>query len=213
MFERCRCRLQLTIMHRWSERKTAAAGIGAVAIGLLCMLLVVSHQFAQPGRDVLLQVGTVRANMVAMGKELEREGAKIAGAKLIREASELSTGKSRSAPRAHKLRQQTAGAPAYFTGAPFKQGSLNICVIRVFGLAVGCVSHDARCILQANTARYMTRRTLVAPTVFSWVQTAVVTVGLASLPAARSTRSNRCGRGSSRSCVGPVRERTRLCTP
>jgi hypothetical protein len=101
----------------------AAAGIAVLAAGSLCVLLVVSRQFVQPERDVLLQVDTVRANMVAMGKELEREGAKIAGAKLIREASELSKGKSKSTLKAHKLHQQSAGAPAWATGAPFKQGN------------------------------------------------------------------------------------------
>lgn len=97
----------------------------SAAVGLVCIVLVVSWQAGPAG---LLQTADgVRGRMEAMGKELELEGARAAGAKLIKEADELTGGKSKPMAKTHKL-QQAGGLPPRpqdigFNGhAPYKQG-------------------------------------------------------------------------------------------
>jgi hypothetical protein len=121
------------------SRKIAAA-VTVAAVGVLCALAAVTLWLGPVGqRDALLQAaaaadGAVSGRMVALGRELEREGAKVAGANLIKEARELAGGRKgtgRLAAKTHLLQQKQQGAyptvPAMNVGfsgsAPFKLGT------------------------------------------------------------------------------------------
>jgi hypothetical protein len=99
-------------------------------------------------RDALLQAaaadGAVSGRMVALGRELEREGAKVAGANLIKEARELAGGRTRTgrlAAKTHLLQQKQQGAYVGFSGgAPFKLGAKRrqapACLLAAFSRAL-----------------------------------------------------------------------------
>jgi len=70
------------------------AGVSA-AIACFAIIAVAAWQTSLPREAVLLQKDGVRGRMVAMGRELELEGARAAGQKLILEAEELANGKGR----------------------------------------------------------------------------------------------------------------------
>jgi len=115
----------------------ARAGLAAAALALVgAVAAVAMTRWMGPAsqRDALLQAadGAVAGRMVALGKELEREGAKVAGANLIKEARELVGGRAHAGVRAaktHQLQQQPGAYPAvpaqdvgFHGGAPFKIG-------------------------------------------------------------------------------------------
>ena len=116
-----------------TRRGRMSAAVPVALAGLACAAVLISWQHSQVGRSALSQAQQgVRGRMVAMGEELEREGAKAAGASLIREANELAAHKgaagarSSAAPRkTHKLSQASYAHPediGFQGGAPYKKG-------------------------------------------------------------------------------------------
>ena len=131
------------------SRKIAAA-VTVAAVGVLCALAAVTLWLGSVDqRDALLQAaaaadGAVSGRMVALGRELEREGAKVAGANLIKEARELAGGRTRTgrlAAKTHLLQQKQQGAYVGFSGgAPFKLGAKRrqapACLLAAFSRAL-----------------------------------------------------------------------------
>ena len=136
--------------------RNIAAAVTVAAVGVLCALAAVTLWLGPVGqRDALLQAaaadGAVSGRMVALGRELEREGAKVAGANLIKEARELAGGRTRTgrlAAKTHLLQQKQQGAypavPAmnvgFSGGAPFKLGAKRrqapACLLAAFSRAL-----------------------------------------------------------------------------
>ena len=145
------------------EMRNIAAAVTVAAVGVLCALAAVTLWLGSVDqRDALLQAaaadGAVSGRMVALGRELEREGAKVAGANLIKEARELAGGRTRTgrlAAKTHLLQQKQQGAypavpfPAnaerglnvgFSGGAPFKLGAKRrqapACLLAAFSRAL-----------------------------------------------------------------------------
>jgi len=129
--------------------RNIAAAVTVAAVGVLCALAAVTLWLGSVDqRDALLQAaaadGAVSGRMVALGRELEREGAKVAGANLIKEARELAGGRTRTgrlAAKTHLLQQKQQGAYVGFSGgAPFKLGAKRrqapACLLAAFSRAL-----------------------------------------------------------------------------
>ena len=131
--------------------RNIAAAVTVAAVGVLCALAAVTLWLGSVDqRDALLQAaaadGAVSGRMVALGRELEREGAKVAGANLIKEARELAGGRTRTgrlAAKTHLLQQKQQGAYPYVGfsgGAPFKLGAKRrqapACLLAAFSRAL-----------------------------------------------------------------------------